>query len=135
MINILSLTTKKYYRVTDLEAMRLLLISDLHSQSLITIFRCLYRRCPPLPIPNREVKPARADGTAVIRGRVGRCQILYKPCELKLTGFCVLYLFTERLNTPFLYEHPSRCHTATYPKPPNTPNIHLIVNHILTLLF
>ena len=39
-------------------------------------FRCLYRRCLPLPIPNREVKPARADGTAVIRGRVGRCQIL-----------------------------------------------------------
>ncbi|MGY3053347.1 hypothetical protein ACVWYG_001545, partial [Pedobacter sp. UYEF25] len=25
---------------------------------------------------NREVKPARADGTAVTRGRVGRCQIL-----------------------------------------------------------
>src|ERR1700750_1261978 len=40
------------------------------------IFRCLYRRCPPLPIPNREVKPARADGTAVKCGRVGRCQIL-----------------------------------------------------------
>ena len=27
---------------------------------------------PPLPIPNREVKPARADGTAHERGRVGR---------------------------------------------------------------
>ena len=26
---------------------------------------------PPLPIPNREVKPARADGTAHERGRVG----------------------------------------------------------------
>ena len=39
-------------------------------------FRCLYRRCLPLPIPNREVKPARADGTAVKRGRVGRCQTL-----------------------------------------------------------
>ena len=42
----------------------------------LKIFRCLYRRCPPLPIPNREVKPARADGTAVKCGRVGRCQIL-----------------------------------------------------------
>ena len=31
----------------------------------------LQRRGPPLPIPNREVKPACADGTA-IRGRVGR---------------------------------------------------------------
>ena len=27
---------------------------------------------PPLPIPNREVKPTRADGTALRRGRVGR---------------------------------------------------------------
>jgi hypothetical protein len=29
--------------------------------------------------PNREVKPARADGTAVTCGRVGRCQILNRP--------------------------------------------------------
>ena len=29
-------------------------------------------RVPPLPIPNREVKPARADGTALCCGRVGR---------------------------------------------------------------
>ena len=28
---------------------------------------------PPLPIPNREVKPNRADGTAY-SGRVGSCQ-------------------------------------------------------------
>ena len=27
---------------------------------------------PPLPIPNREVKPYKADGTAVKGGRVGR---------------------------------------------------------------
>src|SRR5690606_18146918 len=27
---------------------------------------------PPLPIPNREVKPCRADGTGVTPGRVGR---------------------------------------------------------------
>ncbi len=27
---------------------------------------------PPLPIPNREVKPKRADGTAPQCGRVGR---------------------------------------------------------------
>ena len=30
------------------------------------------RGVPPLPIPNREVKPARADGTAPQCGRVGR---------------------------------------------------------------
>ncbi len=31
------------------------------------------RGVPPLPIPNREVKPAGADGTAMQCGRVGRC--------------------------------------------------------------
>ena len=46
--------------------------------SHIKKFRCLYRRCPPLPIPNRAVKPARADGIAVTGVRVGRCLILYK---------------------------------------------------------
>uniref|UniRef100_UPI001C3169B5 hypothetical protein n=1 Tax=Pedobacter hartonius TaxID=425514 RepID=UPI001C3169B5 len=30
---------------------------------------------------NREVKPTRADGTAVTRGRVGRCQILKKAFQ------------------------------------------------------
>lgn len=31
-----------------------------------------WRQGPPLPIPNREVKPASADGTAPKGGRVGR---------------------------------------------------------------
>ena len=31
---------------------------------------------PPLPIPNREVKPACADGTAMQCGRVGGCHFL-----------------------------------------------------------
>ena len=30
---------------------------------------------PPLPIPNREVKPACADGTAMQCGRVGGCRL------------------------------------------------------------
>src|SRR5690349_6283060 len=55
----------------------------------LKIFRCLYRWCLPLPIPNREVKRTRADGTAVTRGRVGRCQILKQPCSIKLQGFLV----------------------------------------------
>ena len=50
-------------------------------------FRCLYRRCLPLPIPNREVKPARADGTAVKRGRVGRCPILNLAPFSNIGGF------------------------------------------------
>ncbi len=50
------------------------------------VFRCLYRRCPPLPIPNREVKPARADGIAVTGVRVGRRRISQAP-QLMLGGF------------------------------------------------
>jgi hypothetical protein len=54
-----------------------------YNTKYLKIFRCLYRWCPPLPIPNREVKPTRADGTAVTRGRVGRCQILKKAGSSK----------------------------------------------------
>ena len=32
---------------------------------------------PPLPIPNREVKPVCADGTAMRCGRVGGCPFSY----------------------------------------------------------
>jgi hypothetical protein len=61
----------------------------------LKIFRCLYRRCPPLPIPNREVKPARADGTAVTCGRVGRCQILKGPCSKRCrASFFALFFAT-----------------------------------------
>ena len=35
---------------------------------------------PPLPIPNREVKPGRADGTAPQCGRVGR-RLLERPSQ------------------------------------------------------
>ena len=40
------------------------------------------RRCSPLPIPNREVKPAMADGTAQQCGRVGSCHILLKVLNI-----------------------------------------------------
>ena len=47
----------------------------------------LFRRCSPLPIPNREVKPAMADGTAKKCGRVGSCHIyLNRPGALLHTG-------------------------------------------------
>jgi hypothetical protein len=46
------------------------------------------RQCPPLPIPNREVKPACADDTAVKCGKVGRRQSLQKPLTILLVqGF------------------------------------------------
>ena len=35
------------------------------------------RGVPPLPIPNREVKPTRADGTAPQCGRVGRRRLYF----------------------------------------------------------
>ncbi|MFD0794636.1 hypothetical protein ACFQZX_13500, partial [Mucilaginibacter litoreus] len=37
--------------------------------------------------PNREVKPARADGTAVKCGRVGRCHPLSVTLHPKDEGF------------------------------------------------
>ena len=36
---------------------------------------------PPLPIPNREVKPACADGTAMQCGRVGGCLLYFRSSE------------------------------------------------------
>ena len=36
---------------------------------------------PPLPIPNREVKPACADGTAMQCGRVGGCLLYFRSPE------------------------------------------------------
>ena len=43
---------------------------------------------PPLPIPNREVKPARADGTAMQCGRVGR-RLLFTRAAPKGAAFFV----------------------------------------------
>jgi hypothetical protein len=41
----------------------------------------LWRWGTPLPIPNREVKPTSADGTAFTGGRVSRCHSFIKtPC-------------------------------------------------------
>ena len=46
---------------------------------------------PPLPIPNREVKPVSADGTAKIRGRVGHRHFLARESfkQLRLSFFAV----------------------------------------------
>ena len=46
---------------------------------------------PPLPIPNREVKPVSADGTAKIRGRVGHRHFLERASveRLRLSFFAV----------------------------------------------
>ena len=48
------------------------------------------RGCSPLPIPNREVKPLMADGTAQQCGRVGSCHIHLKASS-KDEAFFYLY--------------------------------------------
>jgi hypothetical protein len=45
---------------------------------------------PPLPIPNREVKPASADGTALWESRSS--PTLIKGFSQKLDPFCFVYL-------------------------------------------
>ena len=49
---------------------------------------------PPLPIPNREVKPVSADGTAKIRGRVGHRHFFR---ERALADAKALFLFVRVL--------------------------------------
>ena len=51
---------------------------------------------PPLPIPNREVKPACADGTAMQCGRVGGRHFYFKALRMQyLQGFFVCYQFNS----------------------------------------
>ena len=45
---------------------------------------------PPLPIPNREVKPNSADGTAKICGRVGHRHFFSRKLWTKVQGFFFL---------------------------------------------
>ena len=57
-------------------------------ETLNKILRWLLRRGSPLPIPNREVKPACADGTAIC-GRVCR-RLSLKTLFLTKRGFLFL---------------------------------------------
>ena len=50
---------------------------------------------PPLPIPNREVKPGRADGTAPQCGRVGR-RLLERSSMQQCVGLLFLCLFVGK---------------------------------------
>ena len=48
---------------------------------------------PPLPIPNREVKPTCADGTAMQCGRVGRCLLSMKSLRFRKISEAFLFFF------------------------------------------
>ena len=58
---------------------------------------------PPLPIPNREVKPACADGTAMQCGRVGGCLLYFRSSESNDFGdlFLCLYI-NKKMATTFM---------------------------------
>ena len=45
---------------------------------------------PPLPIPNREVKPDSADGTANVCGRVGHRHFYKKTLNFE----CLFFVYT-----------------------------------------
>ena len=62
-----------------------------------TNIRWLLWWCSPLPIPNREVKPTYADGTALQCGRVGSRLLLIRELSITLGSFfcgCIV-VFTE----------------------------------------
>ena len=50
---------------------------------------------PPLPIPNREVKPTRADGTALSCGRVGH-RHFYTPVRVISKKLKTLTFYREK---------------------------------------
>ena len=61
---------------------------------------------PPLPIPNREVKPTSADGTAMQCGRVGNRLLLEESSETKVLGlFFYAFFLIEDNPLFFIVEH------------------------------
>ena len=48
---------------------------------------------PPLPIPNREVKPTCADGTAMQCGRVGNRLLSVRASRTKVFGALFVYIY------------------------------------------
>ena len=59
---------------------------------------------PPLPIPNRAVKPACADGTARQCGRVGGCPFFHNPTSLK-SGASDFFRKRNLLPYSFIHYH------------------------------
>ena len=74
---------------------------------------------PPLPIPNREVKLANADGTAFSCGRVG--SRLFKPIQRCVGFFLLCVLGTDLVCESYalgLKRRLCRHHCVTYPPNP-----------------
>ena len=63
---------------------------------------------PPLPIPNREVKPTRADGTALHRGRVGRRRFS-ETSKINIFGVSLFYIVNGQWSTVNGQQFAFRC--------------------------
>ena len=59
------------------------------------LFGWLQRRCSPLPIPNREVKPALADDTALVCGKVSRRPFFIRE-SINGSLFSCIYIMNKR---------------------------------------
>jgi hypothetical protein len=101
---ICGLTSVKVYWLTGVR----ILVNEPTYQRL-TFLWWLCRGCSPLPIPNREVKPLMADGTAPKCGRVGSCHI-YLKSRFARSGFfyvCTSGIPGARQTRPMVL-HPAR---------------------------
>ena len=58
---------------------------------------------PPLPIPNREVKPTCADGTAMQCGRVGRRLLSMKSLRFRKISEAFLFFFPRIFFSPLVF--------------------------------
>src|SRR5882724_3027225 len=88
--------------------------------------RCIFlwwfcRGCSPLPIPNREVKPLMADGTAPQCGRVGSCHIHLSPVRF-LTG---LFYARQGLRPRHMTTHPASSPCPLIPRSPTTHSLRI----------
>ena len=76
------------------------------------------RGVPPLPIPNRAVKPARADGTDTPVGRVGRRRASGSPGRLMTSGAPLFVPVPVPVPVPLPFPAPG---PAPGPAPAQTP--------------
>ena len=67
---------------------------------------------PPLPIPNREVKPACADGTAMQCGRVGGRHLSRSPESEMTQGFFIYCSLRQEEQKLLVCVFPLRCAKA-----------------------
>ena len=58
---------------------------------------------PPLPIPNREVKPTCADGTAMQCGRVGRRLLSMKSLRFRKISEAFLFSSCGSFSSPLVF--------------------------------